>query len=185
MQRLGLGALGLLLGDGAGLDHRVEHQVAPLDGAVGMAEGIEVVRALNDAGQHRALGQVELLHILAEVGLRSLAKAVDREAAALAEVDLVGIHFEDLLLVEAMLELEGDHDLRELVLDGARVGEEEQLGQLHGQRGCAAAMLAVADQVVPCPADHAEVVDAAVLEEACGLQWPERPARDWAESRRR
>jgi hypothetical protein len=84
MQRLGLGALGLVLGDGAGLDHRIEHQVAALDGAVGMAEGIEVVGPLNDAGQQRALGQVELAHILAEVGLRGLAESVDGEAAALA-----------------------------------------------------------------------------------------------------
>jgi hypothetical protein len=100
MQRLGLGALGLVLGDGAGLHHRVEHQVAALDGAVGMAEGIEVAGALNDAGEHGALGQIELAHILAEVGLRGLAEAVDGKAAALAEVDLVGVHLEDLLLVK-------------------------------------------------------------------------------------
>ena len=61
MERLGFGALGLLLGDCAGLNHRIEHQVAALDGAVGMVEWIEVAGTLNDAGEHRALGQIELV----------------------------------------------------------------------------------------------------------------------------
>jgi len=38
VQRLGLGALRLVLGDGAGFHHRVQHQVAPVDGPVRMAE---------------------------------------------------------------------------------------------------------------------------------------------------
>ena len=49
--------------------------------------------------------------IFAEEGLGGLAEAVDRVAAALSEVDLVGVHLEDLLLVEAGFELEGDDDL--------------------------------------------------------------------------
>ena len=65
-----------------------------------------------------------------------------------------------------MLKLKGNNDLFELVSDGSVVGDEEKLCQLHGQRGGAAAMLAVADDIVPCPTDHAEVVDSAVLKEA-------------------
>ena len=65
-----------------------------------------------------------------------------------------------------MFKLEGNDDLGDLVLDRAGVGNNEQLGQLHGQRGGAALVLAVADQIVPRPAEHREVVDAAVLEEA-------------------
>ena len=84
MQRLSLGGLGLILGDGAGLDHRVQHQVAPLDGALGMTEGIQAAGALDEPGEQSALGQVELAHILAEVGLRRLAEAVDGKAAAAA-----------------------------------------------------------------------------------------------------
>ena len=49
-------------------------------------------------GQQRALRKVELAHILAEVGLRRLAESVDGKAAALPEIDLVGVHLEDLLL---------------------------------------------------------------------------------------
>ena len=117
MEGLGLGVFGFVLGDGAGFDHGVEDEVAAFDGALGMAEGIEVVGALDDAGEEGALGQVELANIFAEVGLGGFAEAVDGEAAALAEVDLVGIHLEDLLLGEAVFELEGDDDLDELALD--------------------------------------------------------------------
>ena len=168
MQRLGLGALGLVLGDGAGLDHRIEHQVAPLDGAVGMAEGIEVIGPLNHARQQRAFGQIELAHILAEVGLRRLAEAVDGKAAALAQVDLVGVHLEDLLLGEAVFKLEGDDDLDELALDALLRREKEAARQLHGQRGAALLLLAgshVADDRLEQP----PVVDAAVLKEAAVL----------------
>ena len=108
MQWLSLGVLGLLLGNGAGLDHRVEHQVAPLDRAFGMAVGIQAAGALDQPGEQRALRQVELADILAEVGLRCFAEAVDGKTAELPEVDLVRVHGEDLLLVEAVLEDDAD-----------------------------------------------------------------------------
>ncbi len=98
MARVGFGG-----GDGAGLDHGVEDEVAALDGAVGMAVGVEVVGALDDAGEQGALGEVELAEVFAEEGLGGFAEAVDGEGAALAEVDLVGVHLEDLLLGEARL----------------------------------------------------------------------------------
>ena len=53
----------------------------------------------------------------AEEGLGGLAKAVDGVAAALAKIDFVRIHLEDLLLIEAMFELEGDHDLAKFASD--------------------------------------------------------------------
>ena len=166
MQRLSLGAFRLLFGDGAGLHHRVQHQVAALDGALRMAEGIEVVRALDDARQHGALGQIELADILAEVGLRSLAEAIDREAAALAQVDLVCVHLEDLLLGEAMFELEGDEDLVSLRLM-RRSGVRKK-----PRASCMVSveppsMLVVAESRSLTMRHHeAEVVDAAVFEES-------------------
>ena len=50
-----------------------------------MVEGIQAAGALNDARPACALGQVELAHILAEVGLRRFAKAVDGKTADLSE----------------------------------------------------------------------------------------------------
>src|SRR6185312_17138745 len=83
-------------------------------------------------------GEVELAKVFAEEGLCSFSKAVDGERAALAEVDLVGVHLEDLLLVEARLELVRDHDLFELALLRAGRSEKEAPRELHGERRAAA-----------------------------------------------
>ena len=134
MQRRRLGALGLFLGDGARFHHRVQHQIPALDRSVRMAERIEVVRPLQNPGKHRALGQVKLMHVFAEVSLRCLAESVDGKAAALSEIHLVRVHFKNLLLVVAMFEMKGDGDLDHLALEAFLRREKEVLRQLHGQR---------------------------------------------------
>ena len=103
----------------------VEHEVAALHGALGVTVGIAVAGALEHAGEEGAFGEVELLEVFAEEGLCGFAEAVDVVAAAVAEVDLVGVHLEDLLLVEARFELEGDHDFGELALEVLVRREEE------------------------------------------------------------
>src|SRR6202012_2071983 len=92
---------------------------------------VEAAGALDDAGEQSALIEIELADILAEEGLGGLAKAIDGEAAALAEGDLVGVHLEDLLLGEAVFQLEGDDDLQEFAAEGLLGGEEDLLGELH------------------------------------------------------
>ncbi len=82
--------------------------------------------------------QIELPEGLAEVGFRGLTEAVDGEAAALAEVDLVGVHLEDLLLVEARFELVRDHDFGDFAGVGLLRAEKEAAGKLLGQGGAAA-----------------------------------------------
>ena len=108
-----------------------------------MAIGIEAVGALDGAGEQSALCGGELAEVFAEEGLGGLTEAVHGEGAALAEVDLVGVHLEDLLLGEAMLELEGDEDLGELAFDVAGGGEEEAARELHGDGGATLADAAV------------------------------------------
>ena len=166
MQRLGLGSFRLFLGDRAGLHHRIQHQVAALDRSVGMAEGIQPVRALDDACQQRALRQIQLAHILAEVGLRRLAESVDRKAAPLPQVDLVGVHLKNLLLGEAVLQLERDQDLDELALEAPLRRQKKSARQLHGQRRAAFRIPVARRQIVAQRAQHADVVHAAVLKEA-------------------
>ncbi len=129
----GLGARGFAGCDGAGFDHGVEDDVAALHGALRMAVGIQSSGRLNGAGEQGTLCEVELTEVFAEEGLGGLAEAVDGVAAALAEVDLIGVHLEDLFLVEAMLELEGDHDLAEFASDLLFRREEESAGELLGE----------------------------------------------------
>ena len=137
VERLVLGGGGFGGGEVAGLLHDLEHEVAALEGALWMAVGVEAVRALNEAGEGGELGGVELLEVFAEEGLGGLAESIHGERSALAEVDLVGVHVEDLLLREAALELEGDEDLGEFALQGAGGREKEAARELHGDGGAA------------------------------------------------
>ena len=61
LQRRGFGLVGLLPSDGVGFHHRVEHQVAALQSALGMPVGRKVARPLNDARQQRGFGQRDVL----------------------------------------------------------------------------------------------------------------------------
>jgi hypothetical protein len=129
------------------------------------AVGVAAVGILDEAGDERALFQIELMQVFAEVRLGGFAKAVDGVGTALADIDLVGVHGEDLLLVEVRLELEGDHHLGDFARDGFLGGEEEVFGELLGDGG-AAALLAHGDDVLHDALRGAAPVDAAVLEEA-------------------
>ena len=75
------------------------------------------------------------------------------------------IELEDLLLAEFLLELERDHDLRQLALDGFFRRQKERARKLHGDRR-AALLVALARDVDPERLGQAKEVDAAMLEEA-------------------
>ena len=110
-------------------------------------------------------GKVELANVFAEVGLGGLAKAVDGEAAALAQGDLVGVHREDLLLREAVLELEGDAIwmiLRLMRFSGVRKKPRASCMVSVEPPSLSGAVVKSRDK----GAEEAEVVHAAVLEEA-------------------
>ena len=97
VERLGLGLFGLLLGDLASFDHRVQHQIAALYGPLRMTIRIEIAGMLDHSRKQRALRQVQLPHVFAEVGLRRLAEAVDGKASLLPQRNFVGVDLEDLL----------------------------------------------------------------------------------------
>ena len=85
--------------------------------------------------EQSAFGKVELAHVLAEVGLRCFAEAIDGETAELPEIDLVGVHGEDLLLGEAMLENDADDGFTNLARVSALGRKEESSRQLLRERG--------------------------------------------------
>ena len=166
LERRGLRCLGLRLGDRPGLDHRVQHQVAPRHRPFRMPVGIQPARALDHPRQQRAFGQVELPYILAEIRLRRLAESVDRETPLLPERNLIGVHLEDLLLVEPALQLEGDDDLDQLALDPLLRSQEEAARQLHRQRRTALHVVVASRQIVLHRAQQPDVVHPAMLEKA-------------------
>lgn len=80
---------------------------------------------------------------------------------AAAQVNLVAVEREDLLLGEGALDLDGEICLLNLAPRGAVGAEEKIASQLHGQRR-RALRAAVAADVVERGAGHAEDVDAPV-----------------------
>jgi len=161
---LGLGAAGFGGGDGAGLDHGIEDEVAALHGTLGMLVGREVVGPLDHASEESGLGEIELAEVFSEVSLRGFTEAINGEAAALAKVDLVGIHLEDLFLVEAGFELEADDNLAEFAGEALLRREKESACQLLGESRAAAGHV-TGDDVHDGALGGAEVINATVAEE--------------------
>ena len=131
LERLGLGGPRLLGGDVARLGHLVEDPVAALGGLLGPAEGMVVVGRLGQGGEVGGLLQRQLGQLLAEIVERGGGDAV----RAHAEIDLVEVELEDLLLGEGALDADGEHRLLELAIELLLAGQQEVLGDLLGDGG--------------------------------------------------
>jgi len=172
-KRLGFGCVSLGAGNGAGLDHGIEDDVATLHSALGMTIGIAIAWVLKQPSEHGALGDVELTKRLAEEGLRRLAEAVNLVTSDVAKIHLIGVHLEDLLLVEASLELEGDHNLPQLASDLFFGREEEAASELLRERGTSTAHM-VREQILKTAFDGAQIIDSAMIEEVAILNCDDR-----------
>src|SRR5690606_3246412 len=82
-------ALGLLGADEPGFREHPDHEVAPLERALGVPPRIVVRRPAHLGDEQRELRKLELAERLAEIEAAREAEAVDRAAAVLAEIDLV------------------------------------------------------------------------------------------------
>ena len=120
-----------------------------------------------------ASASVTSLHALAEVVAAGGLDAV----VAVAEVDLVGVHRQDLVLRVAPLDLEGDEGLVDLARERLAGREEDRARELLGQGRAAlrvAALLEVRDE----RREGAAHVHAAVAEEVLVLGGDDRVAQD-------
>jgi hypothetical protein len=170
--RHGLGGPGLV--HEPGLLHRLQHLVAPLDRALGVAVGVVGVGRLDHAGQERALRQRQVADVLVEVHPRGLAEAVDAERAGLAQVDLVQVQLQDVLLLRAPLQHEREQGLLRLALHGALRRQEEVLAELLGDGAAAVRDLALAAHVADDGAHQPDGVEPGVAEEAAVLDGQHR-----------
>ncbi len=118
-------------------------------------------RRLDQPGDERRFVNRESLRRLAEVSARSRLHAV----VAVAQVHLVQIDFEDLVLAERVLDADGQKRLPHLAAQGLVVAEKGLARQLLGNRRPALRAAARAKIRDECPAD-APAVQAVVLVEA-------------------
>ena len=126
-------------------------------------------RRLEEAGEHRRFGEVDVAHVLAEIVLR---RGRHAERAS-AHVHPVEIHAEDLLLRQVGLQPDREEGLLDLALERALVREEDVLGELLGD-GRAALDDAVRLRIGDHGAEEADEVDAVMLEEAPVLRGDDR-----------
>ena len=154
----------LVGGDDAGVPHDHEHDVSARGGAR-QVDGRRVGgRRLHQSGQQRRLGQGEVGRRLAEVAQRRRFHPVQ----AGAEIHLVEVELQDLVLREFRLEATGQHQLLELACVGLFRGQEAVARQLLSQRAgplSPATLPKVADGC----SGHPDQVDALVVVEALVL----------------
>ncbi len=124
----GLRLLAFIGGGEAILDDAVDDPVAARDGAIGEFERIVVARRLGQRGEIGAVSKREFAQRLVPIGLRRSSDAV----GARAEIDLVHIEFEDLLLGEGAFDANGKDRLLQLALNRLVARQEEVLGHLLG-----------------------------------------------------
>ncbi len=159
----------LALADVSLLLHLFQHLVAALQGRPRVLQRVVQRRRLGDAGEHRGLGEGEVVGLLRVVDLRGgldahRRAAVDRPVGGGVEVVL-----EDPLLGVLLLELLGDLRLLDLALQVTLgVVDVEVAGELHRDRRSALLHLAGLEVLERRAGDSLEV-DAVVLVEALVL----------------
>ena len=139
---LGLGLVGIGLGDVAVLRHALQNVVATIDSRVPMQEGLVIVGTLRQARQVGDLGDRQFVDRLVEVVERRGRHAVVAEP----EIDLVEIELEDLLLGVGLLDPQRQQGFADLAAEAPLVGQEEVLGHLLGDGRGALGALAALDQ---------------------------------------
>ncbi len=158
------GPLGRLGGDVAIGGHPVEDVLLPLHRPVEVGEEGVAARCLGQAGEEGRFGQGETGGALAEIDLGRRLHPI----CSLAEIDLVEVDVEDLLLAEQAVDPVGEDRLLEFAQIALLRREEEGFGHLLGDGRPPLAFRPVAE-IVHCRPQHREEVEARVLEEAAIL----------------
>ena len=156
--------------------HHAENAVAPLAHALREPLRLVIRRPAHDRHQHRDLCGVQLAERAREIVLAGEPEAVDCARAILAEVDLVDVGGEDLVLRIAQLQQHGHDRLAELAPEAALVGQEIALDELLRQRAAALADAAGTD-VGDRRTQHGTHIDAEVAVEAPVLDQSQRVAQ--------
>src|SRR6516164_9491915 len=151
----------LLRADGAILLHAPKHIVEALLSAVGMAVGIKIARALDQASQHGAFGQREALGRFAKIVARG---RLDAPRAA-PEIHRVQVKFENLFFAQRIFETRRHYHFTDLALIGHVISDQQILHDLLGNGRATLRPTSVAE-ISDKGADDAALIDAMVLKEA-------------------
>ncbi len=169
-QRLCLRLVQLRLTDPAILVHFAQRPVAPVERAfvAGRAFGAVICRPLGQDGEIRHLVQLQVAHILIEIGARRRLHAI----GVPAEEYLIEIEFEDLLLGQYAFHAIGEDHLLHLARGRIFIADQQVLGDLLGDGRSALGALAGADlrHIVEHRAEKAGDIHAMMIEESLVLR---------------
>jgi hypothetical protein len=160
MQFLLLGGFRFSRRDEAVVRHPLDDVLLARPGPTGSADRVVGGRRLRQAGEHRRLGDGQVLHRLAEVRFRRRGETI----GAVAQEDLVHVDLQDLVLGEHVLQLERQQYFVQLAREGLLGRQVDIAGHLHRDRRCTLAFHP--SQVGQRRPDQALVVDAAMRIEA-------------------
>ena len=131
-ERVGFPTLCVAVGERVVVTEQVDDGIAPLEIEIGIAARVIAGRCLRNRRERGRLREIDLPHRLAEVALRRGLHPV----SPVAQVDLIQIQLENLILGVLPLDLERDLDLLELatqrLVPAADVLRPEIARQLHG-----------------------------------------------------
>ena len=123
-----------------------------------------MIGCADDATEECSFAEAEIAHVFSEVSLRRFAKSSNRKAAAISEIDLIGVELKDLLLREAMIDFDRHQNFFHLTAPLSLGGEEKAASHLHVDRAGALGLLPHAE-IGQGSANHAHPVEPAMLEE--------------------
>src|SRR6188768_2323825 len=129
-----------------------------------MADRREPVRRLDHSSEDRRFSERQVTQLLAEVVVRGRGHTVNRLTARLAEVDLVEVGLEDLVLGVAFFEGKRERGFANLAQWRALLGQEKILGELPRDRAAALSDRAMADVRDQRTTDAAEVEPLVLVE---------------------
>ena len=165
LERRGFGLVRFRPGNRVRVGHSVQHDIAAIQRALGMAVRRKITGRLNQPGQQCRLRQRDVLEIFVEIGFRCLCESADGERSPLSQVNPVCVKLENLLLAELLLEFERNHDFRQLPLDRLLRREEKCPRKLHGD-GRTALLVALPGYVNPEGLCQTQKIHAPMLEKA-------------------
>ena len=108
-----------------------------------MAKGIVTAGGLGQTGDDRAFGQGDVRSVLAEIGARGGFHAV----GVLAQVDLIQVDGQDLVLGEILFQAVGQDGFLHLARVAALGGQQQLLDELLGDGAAALARAAFAEVI--------------------------------------
>ncbi len=138
--------------------HAMKHEVAARERERRIIERRKS-RAVDHAGEQRGFLEFQVADGLAEIKLRGGFESV----VAVGEINLVGVHREDLRLGVAALDLKSEKNFLHFAAEGAVAAVEKKIaGELHGD-GAGSAGDAMLEDVARGGAGDARKVDAPVI----------------------